>query len=34
LTHGADPHRDVLITGDDGEDGPKAFHIHIEARPD
>lgn len=27
-------HRGVLMTGDDGEDGPKAFYIHIEARPD
>lgn len=34
LTHGAAPHRGVLMTGDDGEDGPKAFYIHIEARPD
>ncbi len=28
-----EPHRGVVVTGDDGEDGPKAFYIHIEARP-
>ena len=28
----AGPHRGVVVTGDDGEDGPKAFYIHIEAR--
>jgi hypothetical protein len=27
-------HRGVLMTGSDGEDGPKAFYIHVEARPD
>lgn len=27
------PHRGVTMTGDDGEDGPKAFSILIEARP-
>lgn len=27
------PHRGVLMTGDDGEDGPKAFYIHLEALP-
>lgn len=27
------PHRGVLVTGENGEDGPKAFYIHIEARP-
>ena len=32
LTQGAATHRGVLMTGDDGEDGPKAFYIHIEAR--
>ncbi|QDX28260.1 hypothetical protein FPZ54_12600 [Sphingomonas suaedae] len=26
-------HRGVLVTGENGEDGPKAFYIHIEARP-
>lgn len=26
-------HAGVLMTGDDGPDGPKAFYIHIEARP-
>lgn len=25
------PHRGVVVTGEDGEDGPKAFYIHIEA---
>ena len=27
------PHRGVVVTGEDGENGPKAFYIHIEARP-
>lgn len=27
------PHRGVVMTGTDGDDGPKAFWIHIEARP-
>lgn len=27
------PHRGVVVTGDDGTDGPKAFYIHIEALP-
>ena len=27
------PHRGVVVTGENGEDGPKAFYIHIEARP-
>lgn len=27
------PHRGVVVTGQDGEDGPKAFYIHIEAKP-
>ncbi len=27
------PHRGVMMTGDDGEDGPKAFSILIEAKP-
>jgi hypothetical protein len=26
-------HRGVVMTGEDGEDGPKAFFIHIEALP-
>lgn len=26
-------HRGVVVTGENGEDGPKAFYIHIEARP-
>lgn len=30
---GARPHRGVIMTGDDGMDGPKAFYIEIEARP-
>lgn len=29
----SDRHRGVLRTGDDGAEGPKAFYIHIEARP-
>lgn len=28
-----DAHRGVLVTGENGQDGPKAFYIHIEARP-
>lgn len=28
-----EPHRGVMVTGKNGEDGPKAFYIHIEARP-
>ena len=27
------PHRGVIVTGEDRDDGPKAFYIHIEARP-
>lgn len=27
------PHRGVVVTGDNGDDGPKAFYIHIEAKP-
>lgn len=27
------PHRGVVMTGSDGQDGPKAFYIHIEALP-
>jgi hypothetical protein len=27
------PHRGVIMTGDDGADGPKAFYILIEALP-
>ncbi len=27
------PHRGVVVTGENGDDGPKAFYIHIEARP-
>ncbi len=26
-------HRGVVVTGENGEDGPKAFYIHIEALP-
>ena len=26
------PHRGVVVTGENGEDGPKAFYIHIEAK--
>ncbi len=26
-------HRGVMVTGEDGSDGPKAFYILIEARP-
>lgn len=26
-------HQGVVKTGEDGEDGPKAYYIHIEARP-
>lgn len=26
-------HRGVVVTGDDGDDGPKAFYIHVEAKP-
>jgi len=29
----AHPHRGVVVTGENGEDGPKAFYIHIEALP-
>lgn len=29
----SEPHRGVVVTGENGEDGPKAFYIHIEARP-
>lgn len=32
-THNAEPHRGVVMTGEDGEDGHKAFYILIEARP-
>lgn len=27
------PHRGVILTGENGEDGHKAFYIHIEAKP-
>ncbi|MES1931579.1 hypothetical protein T35B1_03161 [Salinisphaera shabanensis T35B1] len=27
------PHRGVVVTGQNGADGPKAFYIHIEAKP-
>ena len=27
------PHRGVIVTGENHEDGPKAFYIHIEAQP-
>ncbi|WP_133490415.1 MULTISPECIES: putative quinol monooxygenase [Alcanivorax] len=27
------PHRGVRVSGQDGEEGPKAFYIHIEALP-
>lgn len=27
------PHRGVVVTGENGDDGPKAFYIHIEALP-
>lgn len=27
------PHRGVLVTGDQGDEGRKAFYIHIEALP-
>lgn len=30
---GSGPHRGVVVTGEDGEDGPKAFYIHVEVRP-
>jgi len=30
---GGRPHRGVVMTGNDGVDGPKAFYIEIEARP-
>jgi hypothetical protein len=26
-------HRGVVLTGQDGEDGPKAFYIHVQAQP-
>ena len=29
----AQPHRGVVVTGENRKDGPKAFYIHIEARP-
>ena len=29
----AHPHRGVVVTGENGKDGPKAFYIHIEALP-
>lgn len=34
-THTLDPqpHQGVVVTGNNGDDGPKAFYIHIEARP-
>ena len=31
--HEAKPHRGVVVTGSNGEDGPKAFYIHTEALP-
>jgi hypothetical protein len=27
------PHRGVLMTGEDGADGPEAFYIHVETLP-
>lgn len=27
------PHRGVIVTGENGEEGPKAFYIDIEAKP-
>ena len=27
------PHRGVVVTGENGDDGRKAFYIHIEAKP-
>ena len=27
------PHRGVVMTGEDGAEGPKAFYIHLEAQP-
>jgi len=30
---GSRPHRGVRMTGEDGDEGPKAFYIQIEARP-
>lgn len=27
------PHQGVVVTGENGENGPKAFYIHIEAKP-
>ena len=27
------PHRGVVVTGENGADGPKAFYIHIESLP-
>ena len=29
--HETHPHRGVVVTGSNGEDGPKAFYIHIQA---
>lgn len=29
----AERHRGVVMTGEDGEEGPKAFYILVEARP-
>lgn len=33
LGHETNPHRGVVVTGGNGEDGPKAFYIHLEALP-
>lgn len=32
-TNNAEQHRGVVMTGEDGEEGPKAFYILVEARP-
>lgn len=34
LTPPEGQHSGVLMTGKDGDDGTKAFYIHVEARPD
>ena len=34
MTQHNEPHAGVVMTGRDGEDGTKAFYIHIEAKPD
>lgn len=33
ITQNTDAHRGVVMTGEDGEEGRKAFYILIEARP-